>query len=207
MFSQIEENGQILVEDKPGWIKDNQPTVDSETLKKLVDFYVTHTPVKKASAQARSLDYYGWNNPWKPPEALNEKLVEASSNNDLIYKTGEQEKMQDTLESAGLLHCTDLPKQEVVCIHDSKRNQTLSLFYHIRNSFCHGRYVVVSRGGDLWLAAEDMSPRKQNGEKEKRLTARMVLRVDTLLEWIDIVTAGPQGIKQPSTDRASHHSS
>lgn len=195
MFSQIEENGWVLVEETPDWIRDGQPAIDSGTFKKLIDFYVTHTPVKEISAQGRTLDYYGWNNPWKSSEALNEKLAKASKNNDLIYKADKREEMQNKLEDAGLLHCADLPKQEVACIYDSKRNQTLSLFYHIRNSFCHGRYAVVDHNGDLWLAAEDMSPRKQNSEAGKRLTARMVLRVDTLSEWVDIIAAGPEGIK------------
>ncbi|PWL78227.1 MAG: hypothetical protein DBY20_07865 [Coriobacteriia bacterium] len=196
MFGQTEENGYVLVEHKPEWVGDNQEDIGPETLKKLVDFYITHPPFAKSSCQERLIDYYGWDNPWNPPTSLGERLTRVCDNENPIYKADKQEEMQDKLEKAGLLRCVDLPEQETACMWDSKRNQMLSLFYHIRNSLCHGRYVVLIRGGDLWIAAEDMAPRKQNGEKEKRLTARMVLRVDTLLKWVDIITAGPEEINR-----------
>lgn len=63
------------------------------------------------------------------------------------------------------------------------RNHVLSAFFHIRNALAHGRFEIKKHGNFLYYYFEDVQ-RDKDGSK---LTARMVLKEKTLLNWIDLI--------------------
>lgn len=73
-------------------------------------------------------------------------------------------------------------------IFKGRYNEFLSICYHIRNSFAHGRLAMYDyeNGKDIVFVLEDGV--KKNGEFQVR--SRMVLKKSTLLKWMNILKAG-----------------
>lgn len=73
-------------------------------------------------------------------------------------------------------------------MYNKKKNQFISVFYHLRNAFAHGRLNMIDIGlkDDYVFIFEDIQKKKEMC----KVTARMILRKSTLLKWIDIIEAG-----------------
>lgn len=198
---QIVRDGIVFVEDKPDWIKLGK--TDEQVMKYISPiflFYVLRNPNVDLSAKGIPLTEYGWTAPWRSPEYLNKKLKEASSSKCLFWASAKHNEMEKALRNTELF---DLDRfldsseqfEECLVFYDGKKNQTLSVLYHIRNSICHGRYAVVKHKKCLWFVMEDVAGAKKNdqvGNNYKRLTARMLIQYKTLQHWINIIIAGPQ---------------
>ena len=174
-------------EKEPNWLEWIAPEEfnDSE-LFKIVTFYVFHSPCEGLSARKKTLQEYGWKTPWRKPYKLNIQLKNASSNPKLIYSAEKYDKMSETLEKSNLLY--NFPSDfmtERICIYDSQKNQFMSVFYHIRNSFAHGRLNMIKINKECIFILEDGSVEKKSGQF--KVSARMILRKRTLLNWIDII--------------------
>ena len=77
---------------------------------------------------------------------------------------------------------------ERVAFYDSENNQFMSLFKHIRCAFAHGRVGVKKTDQESMYLMEDGWPYKGR----LKVSARMVLKKSTLLNWIKIIQDGPQ---------------
>ena len=76
-------------------------------------------------------------------------------------------------------------------MYDCKENQSLSMFYHIRNALAHGRMNMVDVDGECIFIFEDVKK-----EKNKcKVSARMILKKSSLLQWIDIIESGQKEFK------------
>ncbi|MBR4318835.1 MAG: hypothetical protein IKP69_02135, partial [Oscillospiraceae bacterium] len=116
---------------------------------------------------------------------------QAASNHDLLFSVDNYEKFSDILESANLKE--DFPSDletERICSYNKKKNQFLSVFYHIRNAFSHGRLNMVDVNGECVFILEDVNTRAKNRYGQLAVSARMILKKSTLLKWIDIIEAG-----------------
>lgn len=87
-----------------------------------------------------------------------------------LKKAGMYDKFPDNLE------------QERIALNDKKKNQFMSVFYHLRNAFAHCRLNMVDVNNECVFVLEDAYKQK--------ITARMILKKSTLLKWIDIIEAG-----------------
>ena len=97
--------------------------------------------------------------------------------------------MDNALEKADLKE--NFPSNianERVCIYDNQKNQFMSIFYHIRNSFAHCRLNMVDVDGECIFIFEDVQPNKN--KNKLKISARMILRKRTLLKWIDLIEHG-----------------
>ena len=67
-------------------------------------------------------------------------------------------------------------------------NEFLSICYHIRNAFAHGRLAMYGykNGSDIVFALEDGV--KKKGKFEVR--SRMILKKSTLKKWMEILKSG-----------------
>lgn len=191
MFSQIEANGYVLVEHAPDWVNADGEELATADFRKIYDFFVVHTPIARLSAQSIPLDVYGWRYPWKKPEYLNRRIKDASNNPNLFYSAEKLEEMEEVLGKASLFFDPVSSDREVACFYNNENNQVMSCFCHLRNSFCHGRYRVFRKGDDLWIAVEDKSSKRVRNKQGEKLSARMLFRVDTLVNWIEIIRSGP----------------
>ena len=178
--------------ENPDWIEWIAPErFNDEELFRIVVFYVFHSPCKSLSAMGKGLSDYGWFAPWKKPYYLNKQLKQAASNHDLLFSVDNYEKFSDILESANLKE--DFPSDletERICSYNKKKNQFLSVFYHIRNAFSHGRLNMVDVNGECVFILEDVNTRAKNRYGQLAVSARMILKKSTLLKWIDIIEAG-----------------
>lgn len=180
----------VYTEQNAEWLQQIAPErFNDEELFKIVIFFVFHSPCTGLSARGRSLSDYGWDTPWKKPFKLNLQLKQAAANYELLFSAEKYEKMESALAKADLKE--NFPSnlgKERICVHNSKKNQFMSVFYHIRNSMAHGRLNMVDVDGECVFIFED-AYRKND---RFRVSARMILRKRTLLNWIELIENGPR---------------
>lgn len=143
----------------------------------------------------KPLSKYGWSAPWQKPYYLNRQLKQLASNYELLFSAASYEKMDEALEKADLLN--DFPsnlEEERICIYDKEKNQFMSVFYHLRNSFAHGRLNMVDVDNECVFVFEDVAPNSKSDNL--KVSARMVLKKSTLLSWIDIIEHGESKYKK-----------
>ena len=124
---------------------------------------------------SKSLVEYGWNAPWRKPQYLQRRLKAASTNADLLFSAETIDDMRQALEKAELLEdITANIEVERIAVYNNKKNQFMSVFYHLRDAFAHGRLNMVDIGleDDYVFIFEDVTKRKEL----YKVTARMILR-------------------------------
>lgn len=171
------------------WLNEIAPSeFEDNDLFRIVTFFVFHSPCEKTSARGVSLQEYHWSKPWGKPYYLNRQLKNASTNPNLLFSAKSSSNMDASLGKANLLE--NFPcnlEQERICIHDNKKNQFISVFFHLRNAFAHCRLNMVNADGECIFIIEDVG-RETKGRYP--VSARMILRKSTLLKWIDIIEGG-----------------
>ena len=166
---------------KLSWVDDKSADYFSdEEFGKIYNFFVINTPCENLSSRGITLQEYGWKNPWEKPFYLNRQLKATCK---LIYTASTYNAFADALEKSDLK--SDFPEKtsiERICIYDSKDNQFMSVFFHIRNAFAHGRFkvVLVNDLSDSVFIFEDI-------KKQNQISARMNLRKSTVFKWISII--------------------
>ncbi len=159
----------------------------------IIRFFIFNSPCEGLSARSVSLSKYGWSAPWSKPYYLNKQLLHASSEPIVLAVADSYDEMDNALKKADLddMEKVDLA-QERICIFNNLRNHVLSTFYHVRNSFAHGRfniYPLMDASEDWVFLLEDVSP-KANKNGNKMVSARAVIKKSTLLHWIAIIVRG-----------------
>lgn len=189
------DNGVALVEEMPAWIQAGIQTSEiSKLISPLIRFFVIESPVEGLSARRVPFSVYGWNAPWKKPEWLNRKLKDVTTNKCFYWSCRTANDIERALRGSplGLGPVDTTSLTEVAVIYDCKRNQTMSLFYHIRNSLAHGRFCAFRHGREVWFAFEDVqNSRSKDSNNSKKLTARILVKNSTLLKWIKLIKGGP----------------
>ncbi len=174
----------------PQWLERIAPDRFNDVdLFRIVVFFVFHSPCASQSSMSISLSEYGWDKPWKKPYYLNKQLRQAASNYDLLFSSKGYNEMETALEKADLKESfpSDFSRERI-CAVDNQKNQFMSVFYHIRNAFAHGRLNMVDVDGDCVFILEDVQPNKK--EEKLKVSARMIIKKSTLLRWIDIIEGG-----------------
>ena len=174
----------------PDWIRWIAPEhFNDQDLFKIVIFFVFHSPCSNLSSMGKTLDEYGWSAPWRKPYYLNKQLRQASLYELVVYSAKGYNEMDVALEKADLKETfpSDFSRERI-CIYDNQGNQFLSVFYHIRNAFAHCRLNMVDVDGECVFIFEDVQPKKNSNQL--KVSARMILRKSTLLNWIDLIENG-----------------
>ena len=119
-------------------------------------------------------------------ETLNKQLRQNASTYELLFSAKGYDEMDIALEKADLKETfpSDFSRERI-CIYDNQGNQFLSVFYHIRNAFAHCRLNMVDVDGECVLILEDVQPKKNSNRL--KVSARMILRKNTLIKWIDLI--------------------
>ena len=176
----------------PQWLSILAPEeVNNEELFRIVIFYVFHSPCEGLSAMGKTLSCYGWNTPWSKPFYLNKQLKASASNFEILYSANKYGTMSEALEKAELTD--DFPSdlgRERICFYNNQKNQFMSVFYHIRNAFAYGRLNIFDVNGDCTFVLEDVNSRMKDSNGNIAVSARMILKKQTLLSWIDIIENG-----------------
>jgi len=177
----------VYVDEIPQWIKEISIKEYDHDFIKILDFFQIHSPVPGLSAHCKTLKDYGWEYPWKKPYWLNKQLKQEASNYELLYSAKSKEKMDENLRKADLMnnYPTDLGRERI-CVVNNKKNQFMSVFYHIRNSLAHGRFFVKKMKKYTVIVMEDV----ESGSGKRAVTGRMIIRKETLLNWIKLIKNG-----------------
>lgn len=196
MFEYISANEVVFVESNPAWVKNGMTRKSlGPILSPLLRFFVVETPAPGLSNRGVSVSEYGWDAPWRKPQYLNKKLKAASSNKSLYWSAAAVGDMEQALRNADLFDCAGIESKpfESAVFYDAKSNQTISLFYHLRNGFAHGRFCAFKSKGDIWFAIEDVAGKRKDDPAGdiKRLTARILIKNSTLCKWMKLIKAGP----------------
>jgi len=136
----------VYVDEHPQWLNWIAPEKfkDAE-LYKIVTFYVFQSPCQDLSARCKTLYEYGWSNPWSKPYYLNRQLKQRATNFELFYSASTHDGMDQALQRAHLDVFPPIDEDgnfdstERLCFYDCKNNQSMSVFYHIRNMLAHCR--------------------------------------------------------------------
>ena len=196
MFETVSANKVVFVESNPAWVKCglSQKSL-GPVLSPLLRFFVVETPAPGLSSRSIPVSEYGWDTPWRKPQYLNKKLKAASSNKSLYWSAAAVGDMEQALRIADLFDCAGIESKpfESAVFYDAKSNQTISLFYHLRNGFAHGRFCAFKSKGDIWFAIEDVAGKRKDDPAGdiKRLTARILIKNSTLCKWMKLIKAGP----------------
>ncbi len=192
------ENGYEISPMNPGWIKKRVPdSYADDDLKELILFFVINTPCTDLSSSSISLSEYGWGKDIWKDEKLKKNLfgiagIKKDASFSVAHKTNE---MKSACEKASLKkNFHKSREQERIVIFKGRYNEFLSVCYHIRNAFAHGRLAMYDfdNGKDIIFALEDGV--KKNGEFQVR--SRMMLKKSTLVNWMKILKSG----KYPSEE-------
>ena len=185
------DNGYEISSLNPGWIKKEIPKefIDEDFMS-LIVFYVINTLCTSLSSSGISLSSYGWDkNLWKTSD-LKSSLFEIASleRNKTFSVAKKTNEMKETCKKVQLLkgfhknHAV-----ERIAFYKCQDNEFLSVFYHIRNAFAHGRFMMYPTDNhDIVFILEDGV--KKYGEFQVR--SRMVLKKSTLIKWMEILKSG-----------------
>lgn len=142
----------------PAWMRWIAPEhFNDHDLFRIVIFFVFHSPSSDLSSMWKLLIEYGWSTPWRKSYYLNKQPRQVATSYELIYSGKGYDEMDVALERVDLKETfpSDF-SHERICIYDNQRNQFLSVFYHIRNAFAHGRLNIVDVDGECVLILEDV---------------------------------------------------
>lgn len=178
----------VSVDSKPNWIDTHYP--ESDQFYKILRFFVIESPVEDLSARQKTLASYGWSSPWRKPFYLRKQLNNLSGNTNLIFSANDYSALGNEFSKANLLTFPPNDYTERVCFYNGKYGaQYMNLFFHIRNSFAHGRFNILDK--NIFLM-EDVT----KGKKSEipvgmmKCSARMVLSMNTLIKWINFIEGG-----------------
>ena len=181
---------ETYVDKKAPWLKWIVPEDFYDyDLFRIVTFFVFHSPCKSLSSMGKSLEEYGWHTPWKKPYHLNKQLKQASTNFNLIFSANSCKNLSLALEKANLADPfpTEIDKERIAIVNN-KKNQFISVFYHLRNAFAHCRINMVTVNNECTFILEDIV--NKNDSQKCKLSARMIIKKQTLLNWINIIENG-----------------
>lgn len=185
---------------KANWLLDFPAGFESsENYIRIYNFFVVKSPVHGTSARSTDLTVdYGWSKPWRKPYYLNKQLKELTTDSELLYSasaytntatnTKKVELMDEALRKANLIVFPETDFERI-CVYNSKKNQILSIFAHIRNSIAHCRYNVVDVDSERVYCFEDVEP-KMDSSGNVKVSARIVLYESTLIKWIELIEGG-----------------
>ncbi|MDM8271571.1 hypothetical protein [Thermophilibacter provencensis] len=165
-----------------------------EEFARLVQFYVLDRPFdQKVEDRAKTLEGYGWKG--NPQSTKLERLLLQQSGIQQFIILGSN-SIKETLKIMKLDEeiCADHPRallhrptkiklnEDGSITRASNDNRMQCLLKNIRNGIAHGQTYIFPNGAIL---LEDKAD-------EGAVTARILVRKESLLNWIDVIQAGSQ---------------
>ena len=189
----------------PSWL-DNQIPADND-FRDIIEFYVLQSMCDGQSFKGNSLqDTFHWKkNPWNPDSYLKNKIIKTIWGESIpqIYMAEKRSDFQSKIfgkqldedfyknfmdQRAGFVKCNKGKGNE---------NLIMSLFYHLRNGFAHGRFVTIPCAEDDYaIVLEDGNCKDPLFE----VTARIVIRKTSLIMVKRLICGGPTEVMDYSQD-------
>lgn len=185
------DNGIEIAPLNPGWIKKKVPDEYADDgLLRIIRFYVINTPCTELSYSGKAITEYGWKKDIWKKDTLKNILFDAANlkRGETFVVAKKTNEMRKACEIARLKKGFQQSREiERMVLYKNKKNEFLSVFYHIRNAFAHGRMAMYSSDKeDIVFVLEDGI----NKNESFIVRSRMILKRQTLLKWIDIIEKG-----------------
>lgn len=178
----------------PSWISDGDLLNMDEDTKKIIYFFVAETPCKDESARGKTLSQYGWDKSAPPKNGeFEKKLFEiAELTEENLFFESKREEMKELFNKTGMTSTfyKKLDGNFIVSLRNG--NSVLEIFRHIRNSLAHLRFEIKNTGTETFFIFEDGTKFRRQFE----VKARMILKKETLLKWIEWIKTGAEKIKE-----------
>lgn len=176
-----------VIADNDEWLQTASPfDVIDEDMKIIIIFFVFHIPVEGVSARGKSLKEYGWGKKSRTSDfkELIRRLIEFGEMNEKHFVcVNNSENMKNALIKNELIDFPGNIEKQKLVFTKNKDGINESLIFHIRNAFAHGRVAFYKNG--QYIVMEDRN------KKGKVVSARMILKKETLIKWIYIIRKGP----------------
>lgn len=181
------------------WDKKSQIPLDSNNFQEILNFYLFHCPVEiekgtkkkgtlryeKVSKQAATLRNQGWIGGYLNSLFAYMKHTH-SGHLEYAHCTGNNVERK-TYEIEGNSLLSDNHFEMIVVQERNDMNLTSAVFYYIRNAFAHGSFSVIGTGATTTYYLESA--------KGDDVKARIRLREQTLLKWIEDFKLSPNALK------------
>ena len=183
------------------------PYTDEE-LRKILDFYLFHAPVRKDSKEdgdgfeLRYLGDYGWAASAELNRLEREMLKSSGITRFVLVKADTITEILDDMNLVGDM-CVAHPRAVFNQLHkltvteygemknSSGEKRLVCIFRHIRNSLAHNRVYLYD--GDM-IMLEDAA------DDGKNVTARLLMKSKTLIDWIYIVDKDNKYYYKPESE-------
>lgn len=190
IMSKDDDSKKILSDLNPGWLT-NQIKNKTSNYYNLLDFYVINTICDRLSCKGKNVFKIGWEKKICKKGTLRNKLLSVISDDSsisehvFIAKTNaEIRRGFSKLNLDKQFHA--VREEKIVAYKKYNLNQIESIFYHIRNSFAHGRFQVYTSKTNGTFYVFESGIIKKSIEKID-LKTRMVIKESILLKWIEII--------------------
>jgi len=188
-MAEIDNSKKIYVDVNPGWLT-NSVKHKNENYFKILDFYVVNAICGELSCKGKTASELGWGKQvWKKGILKNlifETICSKEHFSDCIFIAKTNSDIRNGINNFSMdKHFHNLREEKIVVHKKYNLNQVESIFYHIRNSFAHGRFQIYSYKDELYYVFESGIIKKSIDKIE--LKARMVIKEKTLLKWIEIL--------------------
>ena len=149
----------------------------------IYSFYVTY-PLINSSNKKREISFYGWNGSFSN-SGLKFKLdnffnLDRNSSVKFVKKE-DRDKYFQQFNLIGK-HNFSIEEEYGVIINEKKVVKFFCLLTHIRNCLSHGNFALLYNSANIKMVVfEDKIP------QNNYITARFILKLSTLFEWIKII--------------------
>ena len=183
---------------RPDWLNDIDGVGYDEDFWSIIKFYLLCSLCDGQSWKGYSMhgSYLWKKHPWSPSHYLKDKIIRAiwgdekpklyMSKTRALYEGKIYGKNLDgnfthniTTQRAGYVMSSTVKSNE---------NEIMSLLYHIRNGFAHGRYGFAALENDDYMVF--LEDGKENGDQYE-VTARIAIKKSSLLAIKEIIINGP----------------
>ena len=169
------------------WKFDGNYSFKDERFARIYRFYVIETPVSGVSARAKSFKIRQIN-----MNSLNAALRRESPFLKSGWVVKPIKEIEEACKEKGLDKTVKFADELVIHTENHKlcTGKTDSLFYAIRCAFAHGSFAIHEYKNHTYYVLEN--------NDSGTLKARMVLKEDTLIKWIELIEAFPKANNKAS---------
>lgn len=188
----------------PGWIKSIvSDNYNDDELHKIVVFYVIHTPCEHISYSSKTMKSYGWSKDVWKKGLLKKELFKVAGfeKNRNFFSVKKAENIKEMFKKSNLSSnfYRSRDNEKIAIFVPNGYNDFTAVLYHIRNSLAHGRFTIYpaekpDNPNEIFFVMEDGV---KKGD-EFFVRARMIIKRQTLLDWIDIISTKSKEIQEKS---------
>lgn len=181
---------EIILNLKSNWVHSKNRFAITDNFEKIIQFYLWGTPCNWTSSRWRGITEHGWPKEIWRKSSLKKYLMHAADLKD-GYNYKKVKVLNDMSTVAAEISIgRNFPhykmSNRVLIYNSSDNSDIMQIFYYIRCALAHGRFEKRIHDGTIIYAMEAV----QKKGSEYSLRARMLLKEETLIEWMNTIIGG-----------------